>query len=91
MGCPGDVGIALHFVTPVTAVAKFPMVADHFGHNAGAADKRHHDNTHFLQIDFRAVIEFLLSFDGQLLGGFGQIDDFGTRILNTSKIGIGLQ
>jgi hypothetical protein len=52
------------------------MVAQHLGHHAGAADKRHHDNAHILRINFRAIIEFLLSFNGQLFGGFRQIYDF---------------
>ncbi len=91
MGCFGNIGFPLDFMVAVTAVSKFPMISNHFRHDAGAADKGHHDNAHVLRIDFRAVIEFLLSFNGQQLGGFCQIYDFVTRILNASQVCIGLQ
>ncbi len=81
----------LDFMVAVTAISKFPMISNHFRHDAGAADKGHHNNAHVLRIDFRATVEFLLSFNGQLFGGFRQIYDFGTRILNAAQIGIGLQ
>ena len=75
----------------VAAVAEFPMIPDHFGHNTGTIDKGHDNHPHICRINLRGVVKFLLPFNGKLLGRFRQINNFFSGILNTAQIRLRFQ
>ncbi len=74
MGHLGDVRFSLNFALTVPTVAEFPVIDDHFCHHAGTVDKRHDNDAHFIHIDVRCVVEFLLSPDGKLFRCFCYFD-----------------
>jgi hypothetical protein len=81
----------LHFTNAIPAVAELPLSVDHLGHYAGTVNKGHHDHAHLVDIQFRRMIEPLLTGNGQAPAGSGQFDHLVAGIADAAHVGIGLQ
>ena len=91
VGRAGNVGLALHLVDAVPAVAELPVAADHFGHDAGPVDKRHDDDAHLIEIQVGSTVEVLLPGNAKVPAGCGKFDHLVAGITDTAHIGIGFQ
>ena len=89
MGRVGDIGFALNLVDPVPAIAEFPVITDHFCHNAGPFYERHDDNTHLIGDNSRGIVKDLLTFYGKLFCGPCELQHPFSGVLDTTNIGIG--